>query len=161
MLDYAVLQFEIIRRVLGRNLEGVTDEQSLRRPTPAGNCLNWIVGHLVASYDRLLPVLGQEPVWGEAEHRLYQRGSEALTDGSPALPLSAIREAYETAHGRLLAGLSALPAERLADPAPFSPGGNPDETVGTLVYGFAFHQAYHLGQTGLARRLLGLPGAIA
>jgi hypothetical protein len=32
--------------------------------------------------------------------------------------------------------------------------------IGTLLASIAFHEAYHLGQTGLSRRLLGKPGAL-
>jgi len=50
--------------------------------------------------------------------------------------------------------------KQLSAAAPFSPTGNPNETTGTLLASIAFHEAYHLGQTGLSRRLLGKPGAL-
>jgi uncharacterized damage-inducible protein DinB len=58
------------------------------------------------------------------------------------------------------AGLSTLTAEAMGQPAPFSPSGNPDETVGSLVATVIFHQAYHSGQTGVLRRVSGKKGAI-
>jgi hypothetical protein len=32
-----------------------------------GNCLNWVVGHLMETWDMVLPLVGEEPVLG-AEH---------------------------------------------------------------------------------------------
>jgi hypothetical protein len=45
-------------------------------------------------------------------------------------------------------------------PAPFSPTGNPDETVGSLLAAISFHEAYHVGQTGLLRRVVGREGVV-
>ena len=50
--------------------------------------------------------------------------------------------------------------ERLTEPAPYSPGDNPNETLGTLLHLIAFHQAYHVGQLGLGRRLIGKVGGV-
>jgi hypothetical protein len=48
----------------------------------------------------------------------------------------------------------------MSEPAPYSPGDNPDETLGSLLYLIAFHQAYHVGQLGLCRRLAGKSGGV-
>jgi uncharacterized damage-inducible protein DinB len=58
------------------------------------------------------------------------------------------------------AGLADVQAETLGRPAPASPTGNPDETIGSLLATILFHQAYHSGQTAVLRRLVGKPGAI-
>jgi hypothetical protein len=62
--EIAVLrqQAGIIDAVLRANLEGISHAESLIAPRPAGNCLNWIVGHLVHGYEQALPHLGQERV---------------------------------------------------------------------------------------------------
>ena len=57
-----IAQLQAVNSVLRVNLDGITHEESLHQPSPAGNCLNWILGHLVASYDNLLKVLGGEAV---------------------------------------------------------------------------------------------------
>ena len=61
---------------------------------------------------------------------------------------------------RVDAGLAASGSDALGRRAPFSPGGDPGETVGSLLMTIAWHQAYHVGQTGLLRRLAGKEGAI-
>ena len=57
-------------------------------------------------------------------------------------------------------GLEAITDEALAAEAPFSPTDNPDETIGSLLAGLSFHEAYHAGQIGLLRRIVGKQGAI-
>jgi len=145
-----------------RNVDGVTHEESLRSPTPGGNCLNWVVGHLVLARNGWLStVLGAEPVLDAATMQQYRRGSDPLVDGTLAMPLERMVEAFDAAQPRLLAAMAALTPERMAQKAPFSPGNDPAETIGSLVTKLCFHEGYHVGQTGFLRRLLGHPGGIA
>lgn len=141
------------------NTEGLTQEDSLVQPQPGGNCMNWVVGHLVWVNNQILPLTGQQPVNGADALKQYERGSQALKDPAAAMPLSELLGAWDEQCSRLDAGLAALPLERLEQPAPFSPRKNPEETVGSLLTILLFHQAYHSGQTGLLRRLVGREGA--
>jgi len=147
--------------VLRTNLEGITHEESLVQPQPAGNCLNWVVGHLVCVYNNFLPLLKQEPVMSKDELKRYDRGSEPLRAPNQALQLSDLMQAMEKAVDRMDLGLANVPLSLLDAPAPASPRNNPHETVRSLLGLISFHQAYHAGQTGLLRRLIGKPGAIA
>jgi hypothetical protein len=40
-------QARVTQRVMRLNVEGISHEESLIQPQPAGNCLNWVIGHLV------------------------------------------------------------------------------------------------------------------
>lgn len=142
---------------LKMNLEGLTNEESLIQPQPAGNCLNWIVGHILANRAGILGLLGQEPVWNEEEAEPYQRGSEPLTDPALAKNLNDLVAMLETSQESILAGLSEISDEALRAPAP---SGKEGETVETGFAGLVFHEAYHVGETGILRRLLGHEGAI-
>ncbi len=154
-------QVQMVRAVIATNLNGISHPESLIQPRPAGNCLNWVIGHLLCTYDKVLPLLGEEPVYAGKLQELYDRGTPALSDASPALPLDELLRGLNMASERVQAGLRRLSPARLAEPAPFSPTNNPRETVGTLLATLLFHQAYHAGQTGLLRRLAGKQGAIA
>lgn len=153
-------QARLAHQVVRLNAGGVTHEESLLQPHPGGNCLNWIVGHLVAIYDRALPLLGQEPVMAAGAMERYERGSPPLRDPAGAMPLEELLAAWDEASRRADTGLAGLTAEDLARPAPFSPGDDPDETVRSLVATVVFHQSYHAGQTGVLRRIAGKEGAI-
>jgi uncharacterized damage-inducible protein DinB len=149
----------LIRNVVAMNLEGLTHEQSLLSPDPAGNSANWVLGHLVCIYNRVLPLLGQEPALEMERIERYDRGSPPITPAE-ARPLAELRAAWDETVERVDAGLAALDPDSLDRPAAFSPSNNPDETTGTLVTTVLFHQSYHAGQLGILRRVAGLEGAI-
>lgn len=153
-------QARMIHKVVRVNVDGLTQEESLIQPGPGGNCLNWVVGHLVCIYGQALPLLGQEPVMEKSVLKQYDRGAPPLSDPAEALEIQELMTAWDEATRRIDAGLAGLTAEALDRPAPNSPSGNPNETVRSLVTTFLFHQAYHGGQTGILRRVAGKEGAI-
>lgn len=153
-------QAEMTRQVVRLNVDGVTHEQSLTAPRPAGNSLNWVLGHLLCIYNEVLGLLAAPPVTDRERLQPYARGSSPLA-ASDALPLDELVRLWEEACGSFASALSAVPEARLAQPVPDSPSGNPDETVGSLLVTVMFHQAYHAGQLGVLRRVSGHPGAIA
>jgi uncharacterized damage-inducible protein DinB len=153
-------QTRAIHGVVRRNAEGLTQEDSLNQPQPGGNCLNWVVGHLLCIYDTVLPALGQEPVLGTSALKRYERGSAELHEAGEAIPLADLMVAWDETAKRVEAGLGTLTSDRMDGPAPFSPSKNPKETVRSLLTTVFFHQAYHSGQTGLLRRIAGKEGAI-
>jgi uncharacterized damage-inducible protein DinB len=146
--------------VVRANTAGLTQEDSLVQPRPDGNCLNFVVGHLVNVYDKILPLLAQEPVMGDAVAR-YERGSPALRDPSEAVDFHELLAAFDTQTERFQAGLATLAPEALERPMPGpDSGGELTETLRSLLATILFHQTYHVGQTGLLRRIAGKPGAI-
>jgi hypothetical protein len=153
-------QARIAHNVVKTNLNGLTHEDSLIQPQPNGNCLNWVLGHLVCVYDRVLPSLQQRPVLGMEALKRYDRGTPPLRDSSEALELPELIAAWNQAAERIDAGLSNLKPEVLDTPVPRSPTNNPNETVRSLLSTTFFHQAYHAGQTGILRRIAGKEGAI-
>ena len=153
-------QARAAHRVVQLNLAGLTHEDTLIQPVGGGNCLNWVVGHLLAIYHRALPLLGQDAVMSPAALERYDRGSAPLRDPANAIGVEDLLTAWDECSRRIDAGLAALSPDALGEPAPFSPTGNPDETVGSLLATVAWHQAYHVGQTGLLRRIAGKEGAI-
>lgn len=160
MNDMLMMQLGVTQGIFHVNTAGVTHEESLSQPVESGNCMNWIAGHLVTAYNSILPSLGEETVWDEAQDEIYKRGSGPLTGRSGVVDFDDIRSALDAAHERVMRGLGNLAVERLAEPAPYSPGNNPDETLGSLLHLIAFHQAYHVGQLGLGRRLVGKGGGV-
>ncbi len=143
-----------------KNTDGVSHEESLVQPHQGGNCLNWVVGHLATTRDRTRGILGLEPVLGSEEHPVYARSSEPLTDTSKAEPFDRLLAAFSQGQDDIIAAVAALTPEQLAAPAPFSPGNNSEETIGTLLAGLVFHEAYHIGQTGVLRRIAGHAGVL-
>lgn len=150
-----------IHKVVRLNADGITQQDSLVQPRPAGNCMNWVVGHLLSVYDAILPILGQEPVLGKESLARYARGSAPLRDPTEALEFEHLLSSWDTACDRVDAGLTSLTSTVLDASAPMSPSKNPNETVRSLLATVFFHQAYHAGQMGMLRRIAGKGGAIA
>lgn len=152
--------FEFSYNVTLANTEGFTHEDSLRQP-PAGNCLNWIVGHIVATRQHIVGLLGGRPLWTKEEMPRYDRRSDAiLGEGPGVLRFDRIRADLDRTQELMRAAWKTIDAGRLAAPLP--PDQNPFqlETVGEMLAAFAFHESYHAGQCGVLRRLLGKDGAI-
>jgi uncharacterized damage-inducible protein DinB len=159
-IDMMRHQTQMVQTVVHMNVDGLTQEETLVQPQPGGNCLNWVVGHLLAVYHQVLPLLEQEPVLPTSVLQRYARGSVPIRNPADAVDISALMTAWDECCKRVDAGLAALPILKLATPAPMSPTNNPDETIGSLLNTVCWHQAYHSGQTGILRRLAGKPGAI-
>jgi len=153
-------QAHMTRAVVRMNMEGVTHEESLVQPRPAGNCLNWVLGHLTSIYNGAMPLFGAEPVRPETTLARYARGSSPILSPDDALPLAELTAAWEDACTRVDAALADFPTARLAAPLPTSPTGEPNPTVGSVMTTVIFHQAYHAGQLGILRRVVGREGAV-
>src|SRR6185312_16534308 len=121
-------QAGMVHQVVRINLDGVTQAESLVQPQPAGNCINWVVGHLVAVYHNVLPLLGQEPVLEARVLERYKRGSAPLRNSADALDIPELMTAWDECCRRVDAGLASLSEDTLAERAPVSPTNNPDET---------------------------------
>jgi uncharacterized damage-inducible protein DinB len=152
-------QTRMTRDVVAANVAGLTHEDSLAQPRPGGNCLNWILGHLLWAYNGVLPLVSQEPVMEEGVLNQYARGAPPIRDRAEALTFEEMLSAWNRAVERVDAGLAGLTPELLDRPAD-SPTGNPNETVRSLLTTVVFHQAYHAGQTAVLRRIAGKEGAI-
>ena len=152
-------QTRITRDVVGINIAGLTHEDSLVQPSPGGNRLNWVVGHLLWACNGVLPLLSQEQVMDEGSLKRYVRGAPPIRDDSEALDFQQLLTAWTEAVERFDAGLAGVTPDVLDRPAD-SPTGDPDETVRTLLTTVMFHQAYHAGQTAVLRRIAGKEGAI-
>jgi hypothetical protein len=134
--------------------------RSLAQPRPGGNCLNWVLGHLLWAYNGVLPLVSQDPVMDQEVLTHYARGASPIRDRAEALTFEEILNAWNQAVERVDAGLAGLTPDVLDRPAPGSPTGNPKETVRSLLTTVMFHQAYHAGQTAVLRRIAGKEGAI-
>ncbi len=143
------------------NLEGVTDDEAFVQPQ-GGNCLNWVAGHIVQHRAITLQLLGCPFHFPFNKYTRYNRGTEPiLKDGPKVVPLAEMVEDWAATKKDLLATLGTVNIDVLEKPAPFSPIGDEEETVGSLLAGLLFHESYHIGQLGLLRRMLGKDGAIA
>lgn len=145
--------FEINQYAFGVNVEGLTHDESLQQPGGGGNCLNWVAGHVVANRNHILDLLGEKPIWDEAAYAAYRRGSAPIVEPGKEIPFDDIVKDFGRSQERIQAGLARLKDEDLAAP-------RGKDTLGGSLHFLHFHEAYHIGQTALLRRMAGKPGAI-
>lgn len=153
-------QFGLCTHVLDRNLSQLSEEESLTAPQKGGNCLNWVLGHITRTRNGALRLLGQKPLFPEEDFRAYDDNGGVAFSAETALPFNELKRRFKALQEPWVRGLNQISKETLEQPAPISPTNNPNETVGSLLAALAFHEAYHIGQTGMLRRVVGKEGMI-
>jgi len=152
--DALALQLGYTHFVIRKNLEGTTQEESLWRPERGGNSVNWVLGHILIHRNKIHQLIGLDPVWAELDDGPYRRGSNPLDPADPGVKtLEAMSAALDRSQEQVQGALAELSDERLGET-------RGENTVGELLYGLSFHEAYHAGQTGVLRRVAGKEGAL-
>jgi hypothetical protein len=139
-----VLKFN--NRVININLAGITQEESLKSPEAGGNCINWVLGHIIVSRNDINEIVGLGKITDEKLENLYSRGTLNINRGN-AEKIETLLEIFNGSQKAL--------EDKVADTDLSS---NAD-SLKELTF-LAFHEAYHTGQTGLLRRVAGKEGAI-
>jgi DinB superfamily len=152
--------YEISYGAINRNLEDVSNDESLVHPVPGGNCLNWVLGHVVVYRGMMMKMVGLAPVFDGDRTVPYQRGSRP--DGTERyLDLATLRGLLSDAHQQLIPALSEMTNEELARNVPEEFNRAPlAGSIGNALARLSFHESYHAGQIGLLRRIAGKEGAI-
>jgi uncharacterized damage-inducible protein DinB len=155
MLQDVALIFKLNNGVVRTALDALPDEDFWRRPEGGGNPIGWMLGHIAGARFNLLNRLGDpaKTGWGN----IFARGmplAEAQTYPSRA----ALQEAWTGTHGRMRDAFASVTPQTLAEKLGRNIGPLTDPTVGETITFLAFHEAYHAGQMGYLRRLLGHAG---
>ena len=107
--------------VVQAQTKDLTHQESLVQ-VPGVNCLNWVLGHIADSRDRVLVMMGEAPILGEEAAR-YRRESDPITgDGPGVLSLERLLAALAEGQERIAAAL-AYAHFGLARPAAGDSGG--------------------------------------
>ena len=150
-------QYSLFYRTVAMNTEGMTHQDSLIQPEPAGNCANWILGHLIMAQNMIMAANGEAPAW--ESDTLDNAGEDPIIDGSQAIDWDTARAKLLASQNRCLAAIENLTDEQLDEGGYTNPLGG-EITLGGLINFLAYHQAYHAGQLGMSRRLAGYESAI-
>jgi uncharacterized damage-inducible protein DinB len=154
--------YEFSYGAVKRNLDDLSHEDSVLSPEPAGNCINWVLGHMVTGRGLVLMLAGAEPaVLTDDEAACYRRGSAALREGGKAVDLTRLKTAFEETQQRMIPALQALSEETLSAEVPEQFRRPPlVGTVGQALTKLSYHEGYHNGQIGILRRMAGKEAAI-
>ena len=123
---------------------------------PAGHDPRWLVGHITTYRVRVAQLMGQ-PIPSAPWEASFGRGKSSA-DVPGDLDIQAVLAAFHASSAAIAEGWEALTPAMLAEPFGRTlPNGT--DTLGGAIQFFNWHEAYHLGQLGLLRRLAGKPGA--
>ena len=143
--------FNVNNVLITRALDGLSEDDLRRRLSDQSSSMFWVLGHIVHTRGGLLRLLGEDyrTGWGD----VFRRGASEL-DRQEYPTLSSIERVREEIIGRVRARLASVEDDQLSKPAPTSPAPNV-ETVRDLIAFLAMHEAYHVGQLGFIRKLMG------
>ncbi len=137
--------------VVKAQTEGLTNADGLIQ-FPHGNCLNWVIGHIVEGRDGVLELLGEPRAAGAAVER-YQRGSEPVAgEEEVVLPLTQLLELLDQSQAHIEVALGRMDLIKLARRSEADARGR---SIGQRIFFLYFHETYHVGQTELFRQLAG------
>jgi uncharacterized damage-inducible protein DinB len=149
-------RYRFVNIAFKMNMKGISDADSLL--APSGNSINWIVGHLLATRNSICKLLNCDPIMTPEQCEPYSRGSDA-GNTDDFIPLKDLMKLFKQSQQTILDQIAELTDEQLTTPIPTDNENKPDTLANQLLF-FNFHEAYHVGQIGMMRRLIGKEGAI-
>jgi uncharacterized damage-inducible protein DinB len=143
--------------VVNKNSGGITHEESLMNPQPAGHSFNWVLGHMVRTRNEILELMGKKPLYPKNKFEVYSpKGFTA----EKALDVDELKNCFNVLQSELQSAIQSLPPDKLREPASLRPGKDSKDTVGSILATVFWHEAYHAGQLGIIRRVAGKEGVI-
>ncbi len=133
-------------------LKDITQAESMLQLPFRGNCLNWVVGHILGIRGECLKMLDQPGTLSEAESKTYGYGSEPLTDADCAGDLEEMLKRLDESCEKICRQVASLASQDLEREVQIWRGDV------SLLEGLSFevwHEAYHTGQLELLRQLSG------
>ena len=145
--------YAIEQSIIDKQTAGLTQADTLIQPQPTGNCMNWVLGHLLDTQLGVLKLLGAAPSMDPQEVAIYRRESEPIRgDEAGVLSVERLVDYHRTVAGALAARLGEM---NDADFAKEITRGEQTMTVGWRLFFLHFHYTYHVGQLELLRQLAG------
>jgi uncharacterized damage-inducible protein DinB len=136
--------------LIRRTLKDLPPEAGWQQPSEGGNSIMWILGHITQTRAGLLSILGErvDTGWGD----LFKRGAQRHDPGVYPSP-DTIKQTGIDLTARLRRKLRTIGDDQLATPVQLKLPGVTN--LAQALAFFAFHEAYHVGQLGYVRKLLG------
>ncbi|MBP8003122.1 MAG: DinB family protein [Chloroflexi bacterium] len=136
-------------RVVLRQVDGLTHEDTLIQPPYYGNCLNWVLGHIVSGRNRIHSLLQLEPIWNDDDAAIYKRESQPLTaHDQPHFYLERLLTDYGRSQEMVAEALTQATPEFLSEKIG-------DSSRGYSLTFFLWHEGYHVGQCDILRQVAG------
>jgi uncharacterized damage-inducible protein DinB len=145
-------QLDLHNRLFNNVLDGITEEESSTRSNEHINHIKWIAGHMLATrMGSMSRMAGLEP--NTSYGTLFARGVKP-DPNAPYPSLEEIMSKWNSRGAAISEGIAALPEQALSSKSgadvPIS-----DDTLQGLIAFLVSHEAYHIGQLSLLRKMAG------
>lgn len=130
-----------------QQLEGIKHQESMYQPPHGGNCMNWILGHIIVARCNFLMMLDFPSIWDMARCRRFIPGSDPITAGNDTILFETMVEDLDKTQEQLLAALDQVSSYKLQE---FSD----EKTIGEHLAFYNTHEAYHAGQLEILRQVI-------
>jgi hypothetical protein len=144
--------------LLKRHLEGLNHADTLIRPNGTGNCINWILGHMLLCRVEMLAFLGQPAPFTTEALKRYDSGSAPIgPDSTGICSLEQLIAWWDAVDAEFIAAIQNTGDETLLSKVKTWHG---EMLVHRELSFFFFHEAFHLGQFEILRHLAGKTEAL-
>jgi uncharacterized damage-inducible protein DinB len=133
-------------------LKDITHAESLLQPPFRGNCLNWVIGHILVMRQGWNDMLGLPRSLTEAEMKIYDYDSQPVTCAEEGLALDYLLKKLDENMAELVARLETLTQAELDREVDTWRGKQP---LSQALSFCEWHESYHTGQLELLRQLAG------
>jgi hypothetical protein len=151
LIGMAASNFGIVQK----QVKDLTHDDSLLQLPFRGNCLNWVLGHITQSRNKMLRLVDENSLWSQQQNARYDTNSPPVTSHEDAVRFEQILTDFANAHHLLTERLKQMTEQDLTATAkPVIDGFRP-MTTGQFLHSLLWHETYHVGQTEILRQLAG------
>ena len=126
----------------------LTNEDSIFQPPFGGNCVNWIVGHIVVARCNFLMFLDVPSIWDMDRCMKYIPGSPPILKVDDAVSFDTLLADLDKTQKLLMSALNKVSTEDLQKISD-------DKTIGEHLAIYVAHENYHAGQLQVLRKAMG------
>lgn len=144
-----IQDYEFTSMLVHRLVDGLTQEETLSQLPFEVNCLNWVLGHIVANRSHAQEVVGAKHDWQEDVRRLYDTGTENIKADESIhveILLKHLDESVELLKKALEDSSDRFLSENFTNY-------RGEKTREAHLSGFNWHETYHIGQLEIFRAL--------
>ena len=139
------------QRLLDMQVNGISHAESLVQPPFNGNCLNWVLGHILTDRDSMFKELGLPGELTSQQYQRYDRGSDPITSPQDAIHLDDLRAMSTRSAERLKTRNNSMDMTALK----LASSGHHNRAMGAVLAFAIWHESYHVGQLELLRQISG------
>jgi uncharacterized damage-inducible protein DinB len=131
--------------------KGLSHADSLVQPPAPGNCINWVIGHMLVYRNRILQIAGQPAVFDPTTAARYTANSKPVLGDEPGIGiLEDMLQTLDESQEMIAAAMKGMSAEASQKMWSF---GQLSMSAGEWMLFLLRHEAFHTGNLELLREI--------